>query len=168
MNHLLIKYFFYWIFDLYTQLFKQAWLICLMAFVIGWSGMSNALSSTSHITAIENKMQTDHQAKTSKLELHCMQMDHVEAEAAHMSAHSSQSQHLNCHVQEVAVAQASLTQHCPDCSVSLCQSLTAWHVVEPIELPPAVAVERSNHLAIAYQAQHLAGFWQEILRPPKA
>ena len=71
----------------------------------------------------------------------------------------------SCHLVDAAPA---TMQHCPDCSISFCQSLFVWLSPELIPLSLLRSVETSNNQLIAYQAQHLAGFWQEILRPPRA
>lgn len=146
---------------LVTQFLKQTWFICLMTFVIGWSGMSNALSSTSHIASVSTAAQVhDHQAVAKMSDPHCAEMAQLDAVQDSLDRQAS-----SCHLIDAAPA---TMQHCPDCSISFCQSLFVWLSPELIPLSLLRSVETSNNQLIAYQAQHLAGFWQEILRPPRA
>ena len=58
--------------------------------------------------------------------------------------------------------------HCNECSQLLCQTMIVWGDSAPflIQKPQFLtSVEIQN---LNQQSQHLAGFWQEILRPPKA
>lgn len=145
---------------LVTHFLKQAWFICLMTFVIGWSGMSNALSSTSHITPVSNAAQLEHQAIVNSAAAHCAEMAQLDAAQDLLDRQAS-----SCHLADAASA---TMKHCPDCRISFCQSLFVWLSPTSIPLSLLAPSESSHKQLIAYQAQHLAGFWQEILRPPKA
>lgn len=59
-------------------------------------------------------------------------------------------------------------QQCPDCSLMACQAMIVWLNVTPVEFSQPVVVYQNQSSQHDYQAQHLAGHWQEILRPPKA
>jgi len=140
--------------------------------------MSSAWSSTSHFSAMNSHQMAshdqqmpshdqqmpshDHQmqsAATAQLSSHCIAMGH--------SQKSSDTASVSCHFTDVAEVQVT-QQHCQDCSASLCQSLFAWLSPTLAVIPLSDSAEIPSRLALAYQAQHLAGFWQEILRPPKA
>ncbi|BCT89213.1 hypothetical protein RYU24_16180 [Acinetobacter variabilis] len=112
-------------------------------------------------------------AKTMHLETsakqmgsHCQEMEKIEKlhsqhQAMHGSAHDMR-QDMNCH--------SDLNDHkdvCPDCIYSSCHSLSSWIDVEisKLTLPEIHALETT--FISNYQAKHLAGYWQEILRPPK-
>lgn len=58
--------------------------------------------------------------------------------------------------------------HCLDCGTMACQNLvTSLPITTPeLSVPDHGYPEKT--LLPAYHAQHLAGYWQEILPPPKA
>ena len=59
-------------------------------------------------------------------------------------------------------------QQCPDCSLMACQAMIVWLNVAPVEFSQPIVAYQKQSSQHDYQAQHLAGHWQEILRPPKA
>lgn len=138
------------------QLFKQIWFVMLMVFAVGWSGMSVASVKTMHLETSAKQMSSHCQemAKIEKL--------HSQHQAMHGSAHDM-SQDMDCH--------SDLNEHkddCPDCIYSSCHNLSGWIDVEisKLTLPEIHALETT--FISSYQAKHPAGYWQEILRPPKA
>ena len=59
-------------------------------------------------------------------------------------------------------------QHCPDCnSLSHCQTINLALDQQIPTLSGSPFLELSSYKNTAYQARHLAGYWQEILRPPR-
>ncbi len=58
-------------------------------------------------------------------------------------------------------------EHCQDCNPVHCQmvNLALQQAVPDIE---SSSIPIPSQFSSIYQAQHLAGYWQEILRPPKA
>jgi hypothetical protein len=140
--------------NLLTQLVKQIWLVMLMVFAIGWSSVSVASASSMHLVMA-----------TEKNGNHCLEMQKPAA---------SHAMHAPDHPDHHPVQQDCLsdsTQHlpdCPDCSTTGCQSLTSSLPIAAPELNwPDPAYPELTHLP-AYHAKHLAGYWPEILRPPKA
>lgn len=138
------------------QFFKQIWFVTLMVFAVGWSSMSVASAKTMHLETSAKQMSS-----------HCQEMAEIEKlhsqhQAMHGSAHDM-SQDMDCH--------SDLNEQkddCPDCIYSSCHSLSSWIDVEisKLTLPEIHALETT--FISNYQAKHLAGYWQEILRPPKA
>ena len=177
------------------------WFLCLVAFVIGWSGVSYAFVGSNHssayiaidqpdqmddcddgfkqhaqhvaakklspqaqinnqsdatdplkINAVQQHMQ--HQAKTLSKTMHC-QHDHAFAGAStftHAAEQGSHQSHIPCH----------------ECAQLHCQSLSSSLDTAAIALfQPLLESNHHSHNSI-YTAQHVSGYWQEILRPPKA
>ena len=82
-----------------------------------------------------------------------------------MPCHDQQmmDQHHQCHD-----GQMQDQQHCPDCnSLSHCQTINLALDQQIPTLSGSPFLELSSYKNTAYQARHLAGYWQEILRPPR-
>ncbi|GGH40945.1 hypothetical protein GCM10007354_27830 [Acinetobacter courvalinii] len=86
-----------------------------------------------------------------------------------MQHHSAQSSHADrmspgqCHD-----GQMQDHLHCQDCnSTSPCQSINFALDQNTPSLSASPLLELSTHIHTDYQARHLAGYWQEILRPPR-
>ena len=71
----------------------------------------------------------------------------------------------NCHASDML---QNKQVQCQECAQYHCQTMLTLLEVEPFALVQleATLVQSSPHFR--YQAQHLVGYWQEILRPPKA
>lgn len=173
---------------MFTRLRKQAWFVLLMVFAIGWSGVSIASVKTMHITMqmqhepdqqVSHVGQESHQKVSAhesvmqgmsvqEIKNHCMDLqqqvlsDHTDLN------HKQQIQSLkDCHTQLIQTQQA---QHasCQDCTLFSCQSSIVWFNADIPELSPPDHLYNLSPISKDYKAQHLAGHWQEILRPPKA
>lgn len=136
------------------RLVKQIWLVMLMVFAIGWSSVSVASANTMHLVM-----------STEKMSSHCLEMK--KPNASH-SLHET-DHHQDQNLQPDCISDS--TQHSPDCldcGTTACQSLiTSLPIAAPeLSVPDHGYPEKT--LLPAYHAQHLAGYWQEILRPPKA
>ncbi|WP_131262943.1 hypothetical protein [Acinetobacter sp. ANC 4910] len=64
--------------------------------------------------------------------------------------------------------QSSAVKQCADCAQLHCQTLTVWLDTAVAETFPQLSPDALTNLHSRYMAQHLLGYWQEILRPPKA
>ncbi|MBY8900109.1 hypothetical protein KSX24_19130, partial [Acinetobacter baumannii] len=93
-----------------------------------------------------------------------------------MPCHSDQMKHHSMHIKsdEQATCHQSMAQvshqhgeHCQDCNQVHCQmvNLALQQAVPDIE---SSFIPIQSQFSSIYQAQHLAGYWQEILSPPKA
>ncbi len=137
------------------RLVKQIWLVMLVVFAIGWSSVSVASANTMHLVM-----------PSEKTNPHCLEMKKPSASHSLHETDHHQDQNL---VQSDCISDS--TQHSPDCldcGTTACQSLITSL---PIAAPELSVPDRSypeKTLLPAYHAQHLAGYWQEILRPPKA
>ena len=59
-------------------------------------------------------------------------------------------------------------QHCPDCNnISHCQTINFALDQQIPSLSVSPFFELNTYKNTEYQARHLAGHWQEILRPPR-
>ena len=134
-------------------------------------------SSNQVVAQTINESSNHHAVNSSRADPHCAAMAKTQDPVQHTLLLSLQNT-LDHQQQKQPVAHSSscfsatdsaLSQdHCKDCNVSFCQSLLLWIKSEIAPLSTASTAENSIHLASAYTAQHLAGYWQEILRPPKA
>lgn len=124
---------------------KYAWFVFLMTLVIGWSGVSIAQTPMQH-------------------DLHTMPC-HSEKMTDH-SVHVQANDQTVCH-QTMTQSLHSHGEHCKDCNPVHCQivNLALQQAIPDLE---SQFVPILSQFSSIYQAQHLAGYWQEILRPPKA
>ena len=171
-----------------TQPYKQMWFVVLMAFVMGWSGIVSAAVKPAH-----NWMMSNHAAGsellhsatavpvvTSLADCHTTALQIHPETKQHLSRHDSNAnQHLSQHTSvtdtDLNAADcygsadfSTAKTNCQDCAQLHCQSLNSVLNVQVPELIQPVALSSVNILLPAYQAQHLLGHWQQILRPPKA
>lgn len=142
-----------------------------MVFAIGWSGVSIASVNSMQISMQHQQMMNDHHNMTNmsvpEMKAHCNDMQQQDHASSAIN-HDQQMQDLkDCHTQLI---QSKHAQHseCQDCALFSCQSSIVWFNSEVPKLLEPEHSQNNNFYQIAYQAQHLAGHWQEILRPPKA
>jgi uncharacterized membrane protein len=162
---------------LLTQLRKQIWFVCLMVFAIGWSGVSIASMkvmpmSMQHQQMMSSMSVSEHQAmmqsaSLQKLENHCdVKLNKLQQNQP--TDHEQQNNNLkSCHTQSIQSKHIAATE-CQDCALFSCQSSIVWFNSDIPKMVTPDHFQNSHHDPANYQAQHLAGFWQEILRPPKA
>ncbi len=163
---------------MFTQLCKQAWFVCLMVFAIGWSSVSIASVKTMHMSMQMQHEQMMNQLGTTQhqqmmqamtvqdMKAHCADMQ-MQLDDQHANTDLQKQNLTDCHKQLI---QSKQVQHseCQDCALFSCQSSIVWF---NSDIPQLSSPEHSlnlNSLESFYQVQHLAGHWQEILRPPKA
>lgn len=160
---------------MFIQLCKQTWFVMLMVFAIGWSGVSVASVNSMQISMQMQHEQTskDHQSMmqqmtVQEMKAHCNDLQQQAVSGNANLSHIQQMQGLkDCHTQ---LLQSKHAQHidCQNCALFSCQSSIVWFNTDiPKLIIPEDHLEQ-NSLQVHYQAQHLAGYWQEILRPPKA
>ena len=155
-----------------------------MVFSIGWSGVSVASVKTMQLSMqMQHQKQseytsgsTDHQQMMQQSVAHQamqnMSVQEMKNHCTEMLQHDQtvdlKQQNLkNCHSQLV---QAKQVQHsdCQECTLFSCQSSIVWFNTDVPKFTPLDFSEKQSALQVWYQAEHLAGHWQEILRPPKA
>ena len=148
-----------------TQLRKQAWFVFLITFVIGWSSVVLASAQPMH-----QQMMTELSVKQSHAEMLAMSNCH-EAQVLQVLIKHDASSHVQIQVdQDCHPSTKDQMQHasCNDCAQLHCQSLSTWLDVQTVKLFSAEEIQQRQQLNFDYSAQHLNGFWQQILRPPKA
>ncbi|QER40445.1 hypothetical protein F2A31_12330 [Acinetobacter suaedae] len=131
---------------------KQVWFVFLMIFFIGGSSVAVAAAEVFH---------SDHNSSTVQT-MPCHDLEMIDQ--YHHLQQSDMSNLLKCHDGKM-----QSEQHCQDCNhPSHCQSVNFALDQQLLDLSILVSVELSIDKKTDYQARHLAGYWQEILRPPKA
>ena len=148
-----------------TQLRKQAWFVFLITFVIGWSSVVLASAQPMH-----QQMMTELSVKQNHAEMLAMSNCH-EAQISPAPVKHDSSSHVQIQVdQDCHPSIKDQMQHasCNDCAQLHCQSLSTWLDVQTVKLFRAEEIQQRQQLNFDYSAQHLNGFWQQILRPPKA
>lgn len=158
---------------MFTQLCKQAWFVCLMVFAIGWSSVSVASIKTMQISMqmqheqIQNQTSVDHATMMQHMSVQDMKQHCADLEAQNQQNTDTSQSLTDCHNQLI---QSQHVQHadCQNCALFSCQSSIVWFNTDIPKLTVPQDNSEQNSPKIHYQAQHLAGHWQEILRPPKA
>jgi len=132
------------------RLLKQSWLICFLVFLTGWSTVS------AHLLSHFGGSQPTQRASQHIGHAGCHEVSHAASQSAHHSCINGDNHQT---VQQV---------HCQDCSSLHCNTLpvvlaAADNVPESL---PNLSLPETSHSH--YFARYLPGYWQEILRPPKA
>ena len=71
----------------------------------------------------------------------------------------------NCHASDML---QNKQVQCQECAQYHCQTTLTLLDAEPLAMVQLEAALVQSSPYFRYQAQHLVGYWQEILRPPKA
>ena len=157
-----------------TTLRRQSWFVCFMAFVMGWSSLVFASTMPMHAKMLQQQMADVQQATAvvvSEHEQH-QRVDKTQSDC-HSTTAAIQHQQHNVHMDAQknhcqSDLNSNAVKQCADCAQLHCQTLIVWldtAVADTLQhLPP----EALTNLHSRYTAQHLLGYWQEILRPPKA
>lgn len=203
-----------------TALNPKIWFLCLMAFVISWSGVSYAFVGSNHmngsLSSVQNlqnspqhsqhlpinrgmrpchdlhpvaqkDLKSDHFTYHDQLKVQQLTVQHS---AGHSKTHSFSEHAQDPHTQQQVKAThcqqdqadhpASIyssdsnpsvhQQHgqCHDCSQLHCQSISSSLDTSAVGIIQALFTSEMHSQNSTYTAQHLSGYWQKILRPPKA
>jgi len=157
---------------LLAQLCKQTWFVVLMVFVISWSSVAFASVKPLHQQMMDESAAIKHQP-TAMANCHQSQhtLPHMQQHSAEHDQHHFTVHHIepdsDCHQH---TSDHDHQQHfsCNDCVQLHCQSLTTWLDAQIPSFVHLTSVQEQPQLNADYSAQHLSGFWQKILRPPKA
>ena len=141
----------------------HSWFVLLITLVMGWSGIAQASAAPMH-----QMMQLSIQAATG---MQSMSDCHQTKSSSPVSGHqmhmvqTDMTAKSNCHASDML---QNKQVQCKECAQYHCQTTLTLLDVEPLAVVQleAALVQSSPHFR--YQAQHLVGYWQEILRPPKA
>ncbi|WP_277560302.1 hypothetical protein [Acinetobacter beijerinckii] len=132
--------------------YKHLWFVFLMIFFIGGSSVAVAAVQT---------LQSDQMTSSTLQTMSCHEQQMMGQH--HQMPHAHSGNAMKCHE---GMMQDSL--HCQDCnSSSHCQAVNLALDQQVPSLSSSPFLELSTHINTDYQARHLAGYWQEILRPPR-
>ena len=141
----------------------HSWFVLLITLVMGWSGIAQASAAPMH-----QMMQLSMQAATGMQSMpDCHQTKSSSPVSGHQMhmAQTDMTAKSNCHSSDML---QNKQVQCQECAQYHCQTtliLLEAELLAVVQLEAAL-VQSSPHFR--YQAQHLVGYWQEILRPPKA
>ncbi|WP_227611053.1 MULTISPECIES: hypothetical protein [unclassified Acinetobacter] len=150
------------ILGLYQLQRRQTWFVLLMVFIMSWSGVAVASVKNMHAGMMQNAVHTmQHASNISPC--HSRNMQHATVQNDLKKTNESM---VHCH-QKTSLHSSAILQSCQDCHQLHCQNLNSYveHVSPALPQPVVFAANIASHPD--YKVQHLAGFWHEILRPPK-
>lgn len=116
---------------------------------------------------MQNQDNVDHENMMHNMSVQDMKQHCADLAIQEQQNNDSVQSLTDCHNQLI---QSQQVQHadCQNCALFSCQSLIVWLNTDIPKLSVPQDNLEQNSLQIDYQAQHLVGHWQEILRPPKA
>ena len=125
-----------------------------MIFFIGGSGVT--------VAAVQ-VIQSDQKSHITTQTMPCHEQPMLD-QPHHMSgSHVDTTSLTKCHDGKM-----HSDQHCQDCnSPSHCQAVNLALDQQAPSLSSSPFLEPDSYQHTDYQARHLAGYWQEILRPPR-
>ena len=150
----------------------HSWFVLLIILVMGWSGIAQASAAPMY-----QMMQLSMQAATSEQSsahatgrqsmLDCHQTKSSSPVSGHQMhmAQSDMTAKSNCHASDML---QNKQVQCQECAQYHCQTTLTLLDVEPLAVVQLEVALVQSPPHFRYQAQHLVGYWQEILRPPKA
>lgn len=136
------------------QKYKHLWFVFLMIFFIGGSGVA--------VAAVQ-AIQSDQKSYTTTQKMPCHEQRMLDQHHHMSNSHVDTTSLTKCHDGKM-----HNDQHCQDCnSPSHCQTVNLALDQQAPSLSYSPFLEPDSYKNTAYQARHLAGYWQEILRPPR-
>lgn len=137
-----------------------------MAFVMGWSSLVFASTMPMHAKMLQQQMADVQQVivVVPEYEYKTQSDCHSATAAVQHQQHNMDAQKNHCE----SGLHGSAGKQCADCAQLHCQTLSVWldtAVTDPLQY---FHPDTLTNLHSRYTAQHLIGYWQEILRPPKA
>ncbi|MEB3768088.1 hypothetical protein [Acinetobacter sp. MD2] len=131
-----------------VQSFFQRYLCFLVAFALSCLSVSNVLAQSKHMDMSAMDMPIQHTSQLMNGMGHCTKMQMDDAKTSSLPPiHQS---------------------NCSDCQLIHCQSLN-YAVAEPLALVlQPILKEKQRSPLPELHTQVIAGYWQQILRPPKA
>lgn len=141
----------------------HSWFVLLITLVMGWSGIAQASAAPMH-----QMMQLSMQAATGMQSMpDCHQTKSSSPVSGHQMhmAQTDITAKSNCHASDML---QNKQVQCQECAQYHCQTTLTLLEVEPLAVVQLEVALAQSTPHFRYQAQHLVGYWQEILRPPKA
>ncbi|PZK60241.1 hypothetical protein C7Q29_15520 [Staphylococcus aureus] len=155
-----------------SMLKKHSWFVLLITLVMGWSGIAQASAAPmTQMMQLSMQAATSEQSSAHATGMQSMPDCHQTKSSSPVSGHQMHMAQTditaksNCHASDML---QNKQVQCQECAQYHCQTTLTLLDFEPLALVQleAALVQSSPHFR--YQAQHLVGYWQEILRPPKA
>ena len=151
---------------------SHSWFVLLITLVMGWSGIAQASAAPMHqMMQLSMQAATSEQSSAHATGMQTMPDCHQAKSSSPASGHqmhmaqADMAAKSNCHVSDVM---QSKQVQCQECAQYHCQTTLTLLDVEPLVLVQLEAAVAQSTPHFRYHAQHLVGYWQEILRPPKA
>lgn len=145
-----------------VQYFKQTWFVMLMVFAMSCSVVSNAFAQPMHaLMGMQQMSQSEHCMQQA------VQADLPQHERPHHQVSTAQSVSMACQTLQSTDAIQTI-KNCPDCSTAYCQVSHLAVSQQAVALTQPAWKISVDITHTAYQSQHLLGFHQQILRPPRA
>ncbi len=141
----------------------HSWFVLLITLVMGWNGIAQASAAPMH-----QMMQLSMQAATGMQSMpDCHQTKSSSPVSGHQMhmAQTDITAKSNCHASDML---QNKQVQCQECAQYHCQTTLTLLEVEQLALVQLEVALAQSTPHFRYQAQHLVGYWQEILRPPKA
>lgn len=142
-----------------------------MAFVMGWSSLVFASTMPMHAKMLQQQMADAQQVTAVVFSEHEQHQSVDKTQSNCHSATAAMQHHAHMDAQKnhcESGLHGSAGKQCADCAQLHCQTLSIWldtAVTDPLQY---FHPDTLTNLHSRYTAQHLIGYWQEILRPPKA
>ena len=136
------------------QKYKHLWFVFLMIFFIGGSGVT--------VAAVQ-VIQSDQKSHITTQTMPCHEQYMMDQHHHMSNSYVDTTSLTKCHDGKM-----HSDQHCQDCnSPSHCQAVNLALDQQAPSLSYFSFLEPDSYQHTDYQARHLAGYWQEILRPPR-
>ncbi|MNR91915.1 hypothetical protein D3C72_229350 [compost metagenome] len=150
----------------------HSWFVLLITLVMGWSGIAQASAAPMHqMMQLSMQAATSEQSSAHEAGMQTMQDCHQTKSSIPVSEHqmhmaqSDMTTKSNCHASNML---QNKQVQCQECAQYHCQTTLTLLEVESLALVQLEVALAQSTPHFRYQAQHLVGYWQEILRPPKA
>lgn len=142
---------------------QQTWFVLLMTFVLSWSSVSIANAQSIHTIGLSTNTAVLSQTQQHGHNAHAVQPVpcHEMPTSTHMAPQTA-----SCHTMDHALQ--SHQQGCLDCHTLHCHHVNVVLDTQVPTLQRPLYLPLLQQLNAQYLVQDLTGYWQEILRPPKA
>lgn len=148
----------------------HTWFVLLISLLMGWSGIAQASAAPMHQMMLLSMQASSSEATASHAAMQNMRLDCHQATPSHSAEQQTHTLHgdmeaqNNCHALDTM---QSTQVQCQECAQYHCQTTLTLLDIESLALLQTESTVAQSPPYFDYQAQHLVGFWQEILRPPK-
>lgn len=150
----------------------HSWFVLLITLVMGWSGIAQTSEAPMHqMMQLSMQAATSEQSSVHATGMQTMPDCHQTKPSSPVSGHqmhmaqSDMTTKSNCHASNML---QNKQVQCQECAQYHCQMTLTLLEVEPLAVVQLEVALAQSPPHFRYQAQHLVGYWQEILRPPKA